>query len=125
MFDFLRKDDVLVVTRLDRLAHSIGDLQDIVRAIRAKGAILKTTEQRIDTSTAAGSASSTCWVFAEFETKLRRERQLEGIAKHQPGERLPGVGDPAVITRSARVIGLPSRNAQPAAVLVPRAQALI
>jgi DNA invertase Pin-like site-specific DNA recombinase len=49
--DFLRKGDVLMVTRIDRLARSIGDLQDIVRALRAKGASLKATEQPIDTST--------------------------------------------------------------------------
>jgi DNA invertase Pin-like site-specific DNA recombinase len=43
-----------MVTRIDRLARSIGDLQDIVRALRAKGASLKATEQPIDTSTGAG-----------------------------------------------------------------------
>jgi DNA invertase Pin-like site-specific DNA recombinase len=82
VLEFLRKGDVLTVTRIDRLARSIGDLQDIVRTIRARGAALKATEQPIDTSTAA----SKCFldmlgVFAEFETNLRRERQLEGIAK--------------------------------------------
>ena len=82
MLEFLRAGDVLMVTRIDRLARSIGDLQDIVRAIRAKGAALKATEQPIDTSTAAGKCFlDMLGVFAEFETNLRRERQLEGIAK--------------------------------------------
>ena len=82
VLDFLRKGDVLMVTRVDRLARSIGDLQDIVRAIRARGAILKATEQPIDTSTAAGKCFlDMLGVFAEFETNLRRERQLEGIAE--------------------------------------------
>jgi DNA invertase Pin-like site-specific DNA recombinase len=81
VLDFLRKGDVLMVTRIDRLARSIGDLQDIVRAMRARGAILKATEQPIDTSTAAGKCFlDMLGVFAEFETNLRRERQLEGIA---------------------------------------------
>lgn len=81
VLDFLHQGDELVVTRIDRLARSIGDLQDIVRTIRAKGAILKATEQPIDTSTAAGKAFlDMLGVFAEFETNLRRERQLEGIA---------------------------------------------
>jgi DNA invertase Pin-like site-specific DNA recombinase len=80
--DFLRKGDVLMVTRIDRLARSIGDLQDIVRAIRAKGAALKATEQPIDTATAAGKRFlDMLGVLAEFETNLRKERQLEGIAK--------------------------------------------
>jgi DNA invertase Pin-like site-specific DNA recombinase len=82
VLDFLREGDVLVVTRIDRLARSIGDLQDIVRAVRARGAVLKATEQPIDTSTAAGKCFlDMLGVFAEFETNLRRERQLEGIAK--------------------------------------------
>jgi len=82
VLDFLRKGDVLMVTRIDRLARSIGDLQDIVRALKAKGAVLKATEQPIDTSTAAGKCFlDMLGVFAEFETNLRRERQLEGIAK--------------------------------------------
>lgn len=82
VLDFLQQGDVLVVTRIDRLARSVGDLQDIVKAIRAKGASLKATEQPIDTSTAAGKAFlDMLGVFAEFETNLRKERQLEGIAK--------------------------------------------
>jgi DNA invertase Pin-like site-specific DNA recombinase len=71
-----------MVTRIDRLARSIGDLQDIVRALRAKGAALRATEQPIDTSTAAGKCFlDMLGVFAEFETNLRRERQAEGIAR--------------------------------------------
>jgi DNA invertase Pin-like site-specific DNA recombinase len=82
VLDFLRKGDVLMVTRIDRLARSIGDLQDIVRTIKARGAALKATEQPIDTSTAAGKCFlDMLGVFAEFETNLRRERQLEGIAR--------------------------------------------
>src|SRR5438552_18519656 len=82
VLDFLRKGDVLMVTRIDRLARSIGDLQDIVRAVKARGASLRATEQPIDTSTAAGKAFlDMLGVFAEFETNLRKERQLEGIAK--------------------------------------------
>jgi DNA invertase Pin-like site-specific DNA recombinase len=62
--------------------HKRCDLQDIVRAVRAKGASLKATEQPIDTSTAAGKCFlDMLGVFAEFETNLRRERQLEGIAE--------------------------------------------
>ncbi len=82
LLDFIREDDTLVVTRIDRLARSIGDLQDIVRLLRDRGAGLKATEQPIDTSTAAGKAFlDMLGVFAEFETNLRRERQMEGIAK--------------------------------------------
>lgn len=82
VLEFLRKGDTLVVTRIDRLARSIGDLQDIVRGLKEKGATLKATEQPINTGTAAGKAFlDMLGVFAEFETNLRRERQMEGIAK--------------------------------------------
>jgi DNA invertase Pin-like site-specific DNA recombinase len=80
--DFLRKGDVLTVTRIDRLARSIGDLQGIVRTVKVRCASLKATQQPIDTSTAVGKCFlDMLGVFAEFETNLRRERQLEGIAR--------------------------------------------
>ncbi len=82
LLEFLRKGDELVVTRVDRLARSVGDLQAIVAQLRAKGVALKATEQPIDTGSAAGKAFlDMLGVFAEFETNLRRERQMEGIAK--------------------------------------------
>src|SRR5262252_8923757 len=82
ILDFIREGDTLVVTRIDRLARSIADLQDIVRTLKGRGAALRATEQPIDTTTAAGKCFlDMLGVFAEFETNLRRERQAEGIAK--------------------------------------------
>lgn len=79
---FLRPGDELIVTRVDRLARSVLDLQEIVRELREKEVQLKATEQPIDTSTPAGKCFlDMLGVFAEFETNLRRERQMEGIAK--------------------------------------------
>ena len=70
-----------MVTRIDRLARSIRDLQNFGE-LKDKGVALKATEQPIDTGSAAGKAFlDMLGVFAEFETNLRRERQLEGIAK--------------------------------------------
>lgn len=78
----LREGDTLVVTRIDRLARSVKDLEDIVATIKARGAHLRATEQPIDTSTPAGVAFlQMLGVFAQFETALRKERQMEGIAK--------------------------------------------
>lgn len=82
LLEFLRKGDTLVVTRLDRLARSMDDLSSIARELEAKGVALKATEQPVDTSSAAGKAFfQMLGVFAEFETNLRRERQMEGISK--------------------------------------------
>ena len=80
LLDFVQPGDALVVTRIDRLARSMKDLQDIVHELKAKGVALRATEQPVDTGTAAGKAFlDMLGVFAEFETNLRRERQLEGI----------------------------------------------
>jgi DNA invertase Pin-like site-specific DNA recombinase len=82
LMSFMRKGDVLMVTRIDRLARSLKDLQDIVHELRANGVTLKATEQNVDTSTPAGKCFlDMLGTFAEFETAIRKERQLEGIAK--------------------------------------------
>ncbi len=82
LLDFVREGDELVVSRVDRLARSVRDLQEIVSELRNKGVALRATEQPIDTSTATGKCFlDMLSVFAEFETNLRKERQAEGIAK--------------------------------------------
>ena len=80
--EFVREGDELVITRVDRLARSILDLQLIIKELEKKGATLSATEQPISTK----DATSKCFldmlsVFSEFETNLRKERQMEGIAK--------------------------------------------
>ena len=80
ILDFIHLGETLVVTRIDRLAHSMQDLQVIVARLKEMSAHLAATEQPVDTSTAAGKAFfDMLGVFAEFETNLRRERQAEGI----------------------------------------------
>ena len=82
ILDFIHTGDVLTVTKLDRLARSVGDLMRIVDLLAEKGASLRVLNAHIDTSNASGKAFlGMLAIFAEFETNLRRERQLEGIAK--------------------------------------------
>lgn len=100
VLSFLRAGDTLMVTRIDRLARSVADLEKIVAIVNDKGAFLRATSQPIDTSTPAGIAFlQMLGVFAQFETAIRRERQMEGIAKAK-GE---GVykGRPATIDAAA------------------------
>lgn len=88
---FARKGDALMVTRLDRLARSVIDLHSITQELQAKGVDLIVTEQHIDTSTPTGRLMLTMLgAIAEFETDLRKERQLEGIAKAKEEGRYKG-----------------------------------
>jgi DNA invertase Pin-like site-specific DNA recombinase len=82
LLECVRAGDAVIITRIDRLARSMRDLQNIVHELKEKGVALKATEQPVDTGSAAGKAFlDMLGVFAEFETNLRRERQMEGIAK--------------------------------------------
>jgi Cytochrome P460/Resolvase, N terminal domain len=65
--------------------------EDIVRAVRARGASLKATEQPIDTGTAAGKCFlDMLGVFAEFETNLRPRAPARGHREGEGGGRLQG-----------------------------------
>ena len=91
LLEFMREGDVLVVTRLDRLARSVIDLQDIANKLKDKGAGLKVLEQPVDTTTSAGRMFYTILgAFAEFELDIRRERQMEGIAKAKAERKYKG-----------------------------------
>jgi len=76
----LRADDVLVVTRLDRLARSTAELLRLAEAIRGKGAGLQSLEEPwADTTTPAGRMVLTVFAgVAEFERALIRHRTDEG-----------------------------------------------
>ena len=107
ILDFIHPGETLVVTRIDRLARSMHDLQTIVAMLKDKSAHLAATEQPVDTSTAAGKAFfDMLGVFAEFETNLRRERQAEGIdAAKRRGTyrgRPPKIDTEAIQNRLAR-----------------------
>ena len=79
---FVRKGDVLLVTRLDRLARSMSDLRRIVDTLSAKGVGLRVLQQPFDTTTSEGRLLlNILGAFAEFETSIRAERQRDGIAK--------------------------------------------
>ncbi len=79
---FARKGDTFVITKIDRLARSAADLLAIVKDLQGKGVELRVLDQSIDTSNPAGRAMlQMLGVFAEFETAIRAERQMDGIAK--------------------------------------------
>ncbi|UWR29659.1 recombinase family protein [Sulfitobacter sp. W002] len=98
----VRRGDKLVITRLDRLARSMRDLQNIAHTLREKEVDLVVTEQAIDTSTPEGRLFfNMLGSIAEFETELRKARQREGIdAALAKGRASPFRGRPATIDRT-------------------------
>lgn len=89
---FVRRGDILVVTKLDRLARSTADLYRIVTQLDDKGVTFKVLDDdQVDTSTRTGKlVMGILALIAEFETDIRKERQMEGIAKAKAEGRMGG-----------------------------------
>lgn len=113
----IRRGDKLVITRLDRLARSMRDLQNIAQTLKEKEVDLVVLEQAIDTSTAEGRLFfNMLGSIAEFETELRKARQREGIdAALAKGDNSPFKGRPAVID-AAQVKYLKAEGKTPSAI---------
>ncbi len=80
--EFCNAGDMLVVTKLDRLARSTPDLQAIIDLTDKKGILLKILNLGADTSTPTGKLLlTTLGAIAQFEREIMLERQREGIAK--------------------------------------------
>ena len=89
--DFVRDDDVFVVTKLDRLARSVIDLSIIVQRLEEKKVDLVVLDQGIDTTTIYGRLQFNILAsIGEFERGLIRERSREGREKAiERGVRIP------------------------------------
>jgi DNA invertase Pin-like site-specific DNA recombinase len=78
---FVREGDTLVVTKLARLARSTLHLCTIAEQLASKGVQLDVLDQAIETRSPTGRLLfHVLGAIAEFETTLRKERQMEGIA---------------------------------------------
>lgn len=90
--DFVREGDILVVTRLDRLARSVGDLHQIIEKLTAKGVAFRCLNQSgVDTDTSMGRLLiGVLSAVAAFEADIRHERQMEGVAKAKAAGKYKG-----------------------------------
>jgi DNA invertase Pin-like site-specific DNA recombinase len=80
--EFIREGDTLVVTKLDRLARSIGHLSEITKTLEHKKTNLQILAMGLDTSTATGRLMlNVIGSVAQFEREMMLERQRDGIAK--------------------------------------------
>lgn len=80
--DFVRDEDVFVITKLDRLARSVVDLAGIVQKLEGKNVDLVVLDQGIDTTTMYGRLQfNILAAIGEFERELIKERSMEGRIK--------------------------------------------
>lgn len=114
--DYVRRDDVLLVTKPDRLARSTADLLDIVARLQAKHVglvVLSMGGQHVDTRTATGKLMLTMLAaVAAFERDLMLERQREGIAKAKGEGKYKGRA-PTARNQSVTVLGLKAQGVTP------------
>lgn len=77
----LRKGDVLVVWRLDRLGRSLKDLVDIIHGLEERQIAFQSLTENIDTSSAGGKLVFHLFgALAEFEHNLISDRTKAGLA---------------------------------------------
>lgn len=80
VLEFLRKDDELVVHRLDRLGRSTRDVLNLVHELDTRGAALRILEPDITTKGEMGRMVITVLgMVADMELKFIKDRQRAGI----------------------------------------------
>lgn len=94
----LRKGDVLVVWKLDRLARSLKDLVEITTDLNQREIGFKSLTEAIDTTSATGRLVFHIFgALAEFEHSLIRERTIAGLdaarARGRKGGRKPSMSE--------------------------------
>jgi DNA invertase Pin-like site-specific DNA recombinase len=78
--EYLREDDTLVVTKIDRLARSTWHLCQITNELERKKVNLQVLDQNINTNDSSGRLLfNMLGSIAQFETEIRSERQIDGI----------------------------------------------
>jgi DNA invertase Pin-like site-specific DNA recombinase len=105
----LRKDDVLVVWKLDRLARSLKDLVDIVQDLNDREIGFKSLTESIDTTSSGGRLVFHIFgALAEFEHDLIRERTMAGLqaarARGRKGGRKAAMSDADVKKAAAMLL---------------------
>ncbi|MER9022685.1 recombinase family protein [Mesorhizobium sp. M0815] len=110
--EYVRDGDTLIITKLDRLARSTLHLHRIADELERKGVAFKVLDDpSLDTTTRTGRlVFSILASIASFETELRKERQMEGIAKAKAAGRTGGRPKRLDDATEARVAALRADN---------------
>ena len=82
ILQFLRTDDELVVTRLDRLGRDTRDVLNIVHECQQRGAFVTVLDPHVSTRGEMGHIILTVLgMVAQMERRFIKERQREGIER--------------------------------------------
>lgn len=91
LLEQLRKGDVLVVWKLDRLSRSLRDVLTIMEQVREKKAGFRSITEAVDTTTPAGRMMmQMVGAFAEFERAMLKERTKAGLDAARKEGRIGG-----------------------------------
>lgn len=111
--EYVREGDVLVVTKLDRLARSVADLVALSATLKKKKVELKVLNMNLDTASPTGKLMlNLLGAIAEFERELMLERQREGIERAKAEGRYKGRA-PTAQRKAAEVLRLRREGVQP------------
>lgn len=87
----LKRGDVLIVYKIDRIARSLFDLLGILRQLEEIGATIKSLTEPIDTTNSMGLfVVQILGAVAQLERAMIRERSMAGQIAARDRGRLPG-----------------------------------
>ena len=116
LLDQLRKGDVLVVWKLDRLSRSLRDVLTIMEQIAEAKAGFRSLSEAIDTTSPAGRMMmQMLGAFAEFERAMLRERTKAGLESARRQGRIGGRRPKLRSQQQAEIIKMVSRGRKTAA----------
>jgi DNA invertase Pin-like site-specific DNA recombinase len=116
LIDQLRKGDVLVVWKLDRLSRSLRDVLTIMERLAENKAGFRSLTEAIDTTTSAGRMMmQMVGAFAEFERAMLRERTRAGLESARQNGRIGGRRPKLTTQQQSEITRIVSRGEKTAA----------
>lgn len=91
LMNFVRDGDEVICTRIDRCARSMADFQRIISEWKSKGVKFRAIDQAgvaLDGTPTSDLFLNLLMAFSEFETRLRRDRQLDGIRAKKEADKV-------------------------------------
>ena len=116
LLDQIRKEDVLLVWKLDRLSRSLRNVLTIMDRLSEAGAGFRSLTEAIDTTTPAGRMMmQMIGAFAEFERMMLRERTKAGLDSARREGRVGGRPPKLSPQQQAEIVRMVSKGRKTAA----------